>query len=80
VAGFKGLKNGRLIEAAQLFGYRVLLTMDQGLPSESSPSGYTLAVIVLRARTNRMQDLVPLVPIVIGMLRTIGPGETMIVG
>jgi hypothetical protein len=31
-AGLKGKKNGELLEAAEVGGYRVLLTVDQGVP------------------------------------------------
>jgi predicted nuclease of predicted toxin-antitoxin system len=39
-AGFKGMKNGALLRAAEDGGYDVLLTNDQGIPhQQSAPAG-----------------------------------------
>jgi len=61
-AGLKGTKNGELLQAAQVAGYDVLLTVDQGIPRQQSPGDTMLSIILIRSRTNQMEDLLPLCP------------------
>ena len=42
--------------------FDVFLAVDRNLSFQQNLPPYDIAVIVLRARTNRLQDLVPLVP------------------
>jgi hypothetical protein len=57
-AGFKGLKNGRLLQAAS-GQYDVLLTVDQNLQYQQNLSAYSLAVILLKARRSTYPMLKP---------------------
>jgi predicted nuclease of predicted toxin-antitoxin system len=59
--GWKGLKNGALLTVAQ-DDFDVLVTMDDKLPDQQNLSAYNLAVVVLRAHSKRMSDLVALMP------------------
>lgn len=59
-AGLKGKKNGELVAAAEAAGYQVLLTVDQGIPRQHHSPGGKLSMIVLRSRTNQVEDLSPL--------------------
>jgi hypothetical protein len=43
-------------------------------PNQQNLTGRTLAVIVLRAKSNRISDLLPLVPELLRVLGTIAPG------
>ncbi len=61
-AGFKGMKNGKLLRAAEDGGYEVFLTTDQGIPHQQSATDRRISVLVLCAATNKIGDLVPLVP------------------
>lgn len=61
-AGFKGMKNGNLLRAAEDAGYDVVLTTDQGIPHQQNPAERRISVLVLCAATNKIDDLVPLVP------------------
>jgi predicted nuclease of predicted toxin-antitoxin system len=74
-AGFKGKKNGELLRAAEAAGYEVLLTVDQGLPHQNSLVGLQLSILVIRATTNQMEDLLPFVDNVRKALNRIRPGE-----
>ena len=58
-AGWKGTKNGELLRAAETAGYEVLLTVDQGIPHQQPPAGRKLSIILVRSRTNQMEDLLP---------------------
>lgn len=59
-AGFSGLKNGVLLDAAEAAGFDVLITTDQGNPYEQNLNRRRIAIIVLCAPTNRLADLTPL--------------------
>ena len=79
-AGFKGKKNGELLQAAEAAGYEVLLTVDQGITHQVQLSGRAIAEIVLHSRTNQIQDLRPLVGAVLKALRSLQPGQVIAVG
>jgi hypothetical protein len=76
-AGLKGKKNGELLLAAELAGYDVLLTVDQGLPHQQSSASRKLSIMLVRSRTNQLEDLLPLVGAVLDALETIQPGQTI---
>lgn len=38
-AGFKGMKNGELLQAAEASGYQVLLTVDNEMPCQQTTMG-----------------------------------------
>jgi predicted nuclease of predicted toxin-antitoxin system len=74
-AGLKGKANSELLRAAELAGYDVLLTVDQGIPQQQRAGGRKLAIILLRARTNQMEDLLPSVDAIFEALQSIKPGQ-----
>lgn len=78
-AGLKGKKNGELLWAAEADGYDVFLTVDQGIPRQQSLEGRKISVIVLRSRTNQIEDLLPKVTAVLPALQTIQPGQCVVV-
>jgi predicted nuclease of predicted toxin-antitoxin system len=78
-AGLKGKSNGDLLRAAELAGYQVLLTVDQGLPHQQQSLDRKLSVILLRSRTNQIEDLLPLVDPILQALEAIQPGQTVMV-
>jgi hypothetical protein len=77
-AGFKGKKNGELLAAAEAARYDVLLTVDQGIPTQHSGE-LALAIILIRCRTNQLEDLLPLVGPVLQALESIRPGQKITV-
>ena len=76
--GWSGLKNGALLEAAQK-EFDVFLTADQSLPHQQHLPRYDLRVVVLAARTNRLEDLIPLVSRALEECRSLGAGESSVV-
>jgi hypothetical protein len=76
-AGLKGTKNGELLRAPEVAGFDVLLTVDQGTPHEQRSAHRKLSIILVRSRTNQIQDLLPLVDAILGELETIQPGQTI---
>ncbi len=57
--GWQHKKNGELLEVAQ-HEFDVLVTMDKRMPDQQRLSRYSIAVVILRARSNRLADLIPL--------------------
>jgi len=72
--GMKGLKNGALLDQASR-NFDVLITVDQNIPFQQDSANLPIAVIVLKARSNRYSDLRTLVPRVLQILPTIRVGE-----
>jgi len=71
-----GLSNGKLLAAADPH-FDVFLTVDKNLVLQQEISGLHLAVIVLRAPSNKIEDLSPLMPKVLALLPTLKPGKVV---
>jgi predicted nuclease of predicted toxin-antitoxin system len=74
-AGFKSLKNAKLLEEAETAGYDVFLTVDRGVPHQQSLVGRKISVVVVRARTDQTEDLLPAVGVILTALGKIQPGQ-----
>ena len=72
--GWQDLDDRPLLERAD-DSFDVLITTDRNLPYQQNLSRYSLSVIILIAHTNRLEDLLPLIPDVLNELDTIQPGE-----
>lgn len=77
--GWSSLKNGALLTvAAERFD--VFVTVDRNLPYQQNVSALQLAVVVLRARSNRLKELRLLVPELLKLLPGLLPGTVTTVG
>ena len=76
--GWSGLKNGALLAAAEN-EYDAFLTADQSLPSQQHLPRFHLSVVVLAARTNRLEDLIPLLSRALEECQRLGVGEWSVV-
>jgi len=77
--GWATVKNGELLAlAAETFD--VFVTVDRKLPSQQNLNVLAMAVVVLRARTNRLAGLRPLVPGLLAVLPHAKRGEATVVG
>jgi hypothetical protein len=76
-AGFAGLKNGQLLDAAEAAGFDVLITVDQNIPTQQNLSCRRISLMILCAATNRLLDLMPLVPAATDALVSIGAGSVV---
>lgn len=74
-AGFKGLKNGKLIQSASETGFEVLISVDKNIEYQQNKTNLTLAILVLSARNNRVESLLPLMSEALKVLGTIKTGE-----
>ena len=78
-AGLAGLANGELLAAAERQGFQVFLTLDKGIAYQQNLAGRAIAIIVIRAKSNRLEDLLPHVDACIARLTT-APGQVAVVG
>jgi hypothetical protein len=68
-----------LLQAAEASGYQVLMTVDHGISRQQTMVGRGLSLILIRSRTNQVEDSLPLVPAIIKALAFIQPGESVLV-
>ena len=74
-----GIKNGELLSrAAESFD--VVVTADQNIEVQQNLAKLPVAVVVLIAKTNRIESLEPLVPEVLAVLETLQPRTLCRVG
>jgi predicted nuclease of predicted toxin-antitoxin system len=77
--GWSTIKNGELLAlAAKQFD--VFVTVDRNLSFQQNLVAFPIAVIVLRARTNRLSDLRPLIPALLAALSSPTPGIAQLIG
>ena len=76
--GWTTIVNGRLLAlAAEQFD--VFVTVDRNLSFQQNLAAFSIAVVVLRAKTNRLADLRPLVPKLLETVRVAPSGVATIV-
>jgi predicted nuclease of predicted toxin-antitoxin system len=78
-AGYGSKKNGELLSLAE-GRWDVLLTSDRRIKYQQNMTGRKVSIVVLRAKSNRMGDLLPLMPACAEALLTISPGQIIEVG
>ncbi len=77
-AGWKGKRNGELLRVAQ-YEFDALVTMDRGMEHQQNLADFDLAVVLLRARSNRLGGLEPLVEAAKEAARNPPPGMFAVV-
>ncbi len=74
-AGFKGFKNGKLIQTASADDFDVLISVDKNIAHQQNKTNLPLAILVLSANNNRIESLLPLMAEALKILKTIKTGE-----
>jgi len=77
--GWASFQNGALLAAAS-GKFDVLVTTDQRLSFQRNVSTFAIAVVVLVARRNKLELLLPLAPELRKVLEEVKPGEVRRVG
>ena len=73
------IKNSELL--GRMSGhYDVLVTMDRSIELQQRIATLRFGIVLVRARSNRMQDLMPLMPSIRSALDTLKPGRICRVG
>ncbi len=75
--GWAALENGKLLSAAEVEGFQVMLTADSNVNYQQNFSFRSIALIVLRALNNRRQTHLPMMPEVKEVLLAIQPGQVV---
>ena len=70
--GWAGIKNGKLLTLAAT-GFDVLLTADKGIEHQQNHAALPIAVLIVLARSNRMEDMAPAVPAIHTTLSELQP-------
>jgi len=74
-AGLAGLRNGDLLKAAEVAKFDIFLTVDQGIEYQQNLAAKKIAIIILRAKSSRLKDLLSLMPTCLAHIQSIRPGQ-----
>ena len=77
--GWAGKKNGELLSLAEP-QFDVLLTLDKNIPYQQDLKLGRIAILIVRAPSNRIQDLLPVIADCLVALQSIEPGHVVRVG
>lgn len=76
---WKGLRNGVLMTRAATEGFEVLVTRDGNIPAQHNRATLPLALVILVAKSNDMEDIEPLVPALLSVLTSLKPRDIVYV-
>ncbi len=77
-AGWGGIKNGKLLTLAQE-AFEVFLTVDQNIPFQQNLPHFRIAVLVVPAASNDINDILPFVSAILAALTSAKPGQATLV-
>jgi hypothetical protein len=73
--GWAGIENGELLRKAAGAGFDVLVTMDSNMVHQQNVGRHAIAVVALRAQSNRLADTRPLMPTLLALLPQMNPAR-----
>jgi hypothetical protein len=73
--GWAGKKNGEWLTVAERAGFPVLITIDRGIEYQQNLKPRSIAVVMIRTKSNRLVDLLPHVPEILKVLGSQQPGQ-----
>ncbi len=77
--GWGGLPDNQLLDA-MAGRFDVLVTVDKSIPKQQNFAGRPISVIVLRAHSNELKVLAPMVPRLLRELKSLNPGDVRLIG
>ena len=78
-AGWASISNGRLLRLIAESGeFEVFLTVDKRLPQQNKTAGLPFAIVLLRAKSNRMKDIFCFAPEILRRASEFRPGQVYI--
>jgi predicted nuclease of predicted toxin-antitoxin system len=77
--GLSGKKNGELLALAES-RFDVLVTLDKSIQYQQNLTGRKIAILLIGARSNDMDDILPHLPASVAALKSIQPGQVVRVG
>lgn len=78
--GWGGKRNGELLALAAAAGFDALLTKDGNLPYQQDQANLPLAIVVIQAQSNALEDIRPLIPALLAALENLTPNAITVVG
>ena len=75
--GWAGIENGELLRKAVEAGFDVLEPMDSNMVHQQNIGQYAIAVVALRAQSNRLAKTRPLMPALLDVLPQVKPGTVI---
>ncbi len=75
--GLAGKKNGELLSLAEADGFEVFITLDRGIAYQQNLSGRNIAVMLIRAKSSRLADLISRVADILAAVAAIEPGQVV---
>ena len=75
LSGWAGIENGELLTKAVDARFDVLVTMDSNMVHQQNIAKYPIAVIALRAPSNRLADTRTLMPALLALVPNAGSGS-----
>jgi hypothetical protein len=78
--GWSGVQNGALLRQAVAASFAVFITIDRNLQYQQNFANVALAVIAMRAASNDIAALLPLIDAVRAALESAAPGQIVRVG
>jgi predicted nuclease of predicted toxin-antitoxin system len=78
-AGWSSISNGKLLALISASGnFDVFLTADKNLPHQNKTKSLPFAIVVLRAKSNRLPHILPFAPEILRRISTFQPGQVYI--
>lgn len=78
-AGWSSISNGKLLRLIADSGkFDLFLTVDKRLPQQNKTSQLPFAVVVMRAKSNRMIHIFPFAPEILRRLGEFQPGQVYV--
>ncbi|HYT07589.1 MAG TPA: DUF5615 family PIN-like protein [Rugosimonospora sp.] len=78
-AGFAGRTNGELLRLAES-KFDVFVTLDKGMQFQQNLAGCKIKILLIRAKSSRVADILPLIPACLVALHSIKPAQLMQIG
>ena len=78
--GWAGKKHGELLALAEKAGFQVFLTLDRGIEYQQNLQARTIAVLLIRTKSNRLADLLQRVAEIRSTLDVLHPGQQAKIG
>lgn len=78
-AGYSGKKNGELLALAE-GKFDVFITLDKNIQFQQNLTDRKIAILLVGAQSNDMDDILPHLPACIAALHIIKPGQVVRVG
>jgi hypothetical protein len=77
--GWSGIKNGELLQLAEK-KFDVFVTVDRKISTQQDLTKFKIPVLLIRAQTNRLEDIRPLVPELLKTLAGVRAGTLTTIG